>query len=81
MTKNIAENERVFRVISGGLISSMAFWGPENNVFLLGIIPLVTGIIGTCPLYYALGFSSASHSQPPVRRGKPSGKNRQQQGH
>ena len=59
MTKNIADNERAFRIISGGFLASMAFWGPANGLFLLGVIPLVTGIIGTCPLYYALGFNSA----------------------
>lgn len=63
MTKNIVENERVFRVIAGGLIASMAFWGPTRDIFLLGLIPVVTGIIGFCPFYYALGFSSINHDE------------------
>ncbi len=67
MTKNVADNERIFRVIAGGLITSMAFWGPTNIVFLLGLIPLITGIIGTCPLYFSLGFSSVPHEP---QRGK-----------
>ena len=67
MTKNIAENERAFRILAGGLISSMAFWGPQSSVFLLGLIPVVTGIVGTCPLYYALGFSSLDHHHNPGR--------------
>lgn len=63
MTKNVSENERVFRVISGGLIASMAFWGPTNILFLLGLIPVLTGIIGFCPFYYSLGFSSINHDE------------------
>lgn len=68
MTKNIADNERAFRIISGGFIASMAFWGPASNVFLLGLIPLITGAIGTCPLYYALGFNSAEEHDPRLSR-------------
>jgi hypothetical protein len=63
MTKNIADNERIFRIISGGLIASMAFWGPENKLALLGLFFVLTGIIGTCPLYYSLGFNSATHRE------------------
>ena len=68
MTKNIADNERIFRVVAGGLITSMAFWGPENNLFLLGLVPLVTGIFGTCPLYFSLGFSSIPNEQHRAKR-------------
>lgn len=69
MTKNIADNERAFRILAGGLIASMAFWGPQSSAFLLGIIPVITGIVGICPLYYALGFSSLDqhHDDQPRR--------------
>lgn len=63
MTKNIADNERIFRVIAGGLIASMAFWGPESKIALLGLFGVITGLIGTCPLYYSLGFNSATHRE------------------
>jgi hypothetical protein len=58
MTKNVNDTERVVRFIVGVVITSMAFWGPRSNWFLLGIIPLVTGFVGTCPLYSAIGIST-----------------------
>ena len=58
MTKNVNDTERVVRFIIGVVITSMAFWGPRSNWFLLGIIPLATGFVGTCPLYSALGIST-----------------------
>jgi len=58
MTKNVNDTERVVRFVVGLVITSMAFWGPRSNWFLLGIIPLVTGFVGTCPLYSALGIST-----------------------
>lgn len=58
MIKNINDPERVFRFIAGAFITSLAFWGPQNYWFLLGVIPMMTGLIGTCPLYSALGIST-----------------------
>jgi len=68
VTKNIADNERLFRIITGSLITSMAFWGPQSNIALFGLFGVITGIIGTCPMYYALGFNSATHNEGPPRR-------------
>lgn len=56
--KNINDPERVIRFIGGAIITSLAFWGPQNYWFMLGIIPMMTGLIGTCPLYSALGIST-----------------------
>ena len=59
MNRNIGNIERVIRVIAGLGITSMAFLGPQNPWFFLGIIPLATGLVGWCPPYYLLGFSTA----------------------
>ncbi len=58
MVKNINDPERVIRFIVGAAIASLAFWGPKNAWFLLGIIPMMTGLIGTCVLYSALGINT-----------------------
>jgi hypothetical protein len=58
MKKNIYDVERSFRFIAGLIITSFAFIGPGNPWFLLGVIPMLTGLVGTCPLYSALGISS-----------------------
>ena len=58
MTTNIHKIERVVRVLAGGTLASMAFWGPTNMWFLLGLIPLATGLIGWCPPYALFGIST-----------------------
>lgn len=58
MKKNIHSIERVVRVVVGIVLVSMAFVGPENLWFLLGLIPLATGLIGTCPPYAILGINT-----------------------
>ncbi|NOT81042.1 MAG: DUF2892 domain-containing protein [Bacteriovoracaceae bacterium] len=58
MKKNINDYERIIRFLAGVILTSMAFIGPANLWFLLGIIPLLTGLVGTCPLYSLLGMSS-----------------------
>ena len=58
MVKNIHPVERIIRVLVGALLASMAFWGPKNNWFLLGLLPVVTGLIGWCPPYQLFGIST-----------------------
>lgn len=58
MTKNIHPIERVIRVVGGIVLISMAFVGPANPWFLLGFIPVLTGLSGWCPAYTLLGIST-----------------------
>ena len=60
MKRNIHRYERVVRILAGIIISSLAFWGPSNYWFLLGLIPLATGLVGWCPPYAMLGISTCS---------------------
>ncbi len=58
MKKNIHPIERGIRFIVGAILVSFAFWGPANLWFLLGLIPMATGLIGWCPPYAMLGVST-----------------------
>jgi hypothetical protein len=52
--------DRVIRVAAGYLILS-AFFLVDGNarwLALIGILPLVTGLAGYCPLYSLLGLST-----------------------
>ncbi len=60
MIKNIHPIERVIRVTVGGVLASMAFWGPENKWFLIGIVPVLTGLMGWCPPYQLLGINTCT---------------------
>jgi hypothetical protein len=56
--KNEGTVDRAFRIILGLGILSLAFVGPKSPWAYLGIIPLATGILGWCPPYAMLGFST-----------------------
>jgi Protein of unknown function (DUF2892) len=58
MKKNIHPIERALRVLVGAGLISMAFIGPKNSWFLLGIIPVLTGFSGWCPPYQLLGINT-----------------------
>ena len=50
--------ERVLRIALGLGLLSLVFVGPQTLWGLVGIVPLVTGLAGTCPLYSLVGFST-----------------------
>ena len=58
MTKNIHKIERVVRVVIGLILTIFAFMEPTNYWFLLGLIPLATGLLGWCPPYAMFGIST-----------------------
>ncbi|HUJ74250.1 MAG TPA: DUF2892 domain-containing protein [bacterium] len=58
MHANIHPWERMGRVAVGLAITSLAFWGPSSLWFLLGLIPVATGLVGWCPPYALLGIST-----------------------
>ncbi|OYZ18074.1 MAG: hypothetical protein B7Y39_14325 [Bdellovibrio sp. 28-41-41] len=60
MKKNIHPIERLIRILLGAGLMSLAFWGPTNQWFLLGIIPLMTGLAGWCPPYALLGINTCN---------------------
>jgi len=50
--------ERIVRVALGIGVLSIAFVGPATPWGWLGLLPLATGLLGSCPLYTVLGFST-----------------------
>lgn len=58
MKKNIHKVERVVRVVVGLGLVSLGFFGPKNPWFFLGVVPLVTGLVGWCPPYQLLGINT-----------------------
>lgn len=55
---NVHKFERVARVAIGLGLVSLAFVGPSNPWFLIGIVPMLTGLIGWCPPYSLLGINT-----------------------
>jgi hypothetical protein len=52
--------DRGVRVVLGLALLTLLFVGPRTLWGLLGVIPLMTGALGTCPLYRVLGISTCS---------------------
>jgi len=50
--------ERTLRVLVGVGLLSLVFVGPKTPWGYLGLLPIVTGLSGICPLYSILGFST-----------------------
>ena len=57
MERNIASWERVLRLLVGVTLLALAVVG-RTAWGLLGVVPLITGAIGVCPLYRAFGITS-----------------------
>jgi hypothetical protein len=58
MKLNEGTVDRILRVLVGIIILSLAFLGPKTPWAYLGIVPLLTGAIGFCPLYAILGINT-----------------------
>jgi hypothetical protein len=56
--RNEAKIERVIRVVAGIGLLSLVFVGPQTPWGWIGVVPLLTGLIGSCPLYTLLGIST-----------------------
>lgn len=57
---NTGKADRIARVIIGAGVLSLAFVGPATPWAYLGLIPLVTGVAGRCPLYRVMGMSTCA---------------------
>lgn len=55
---NVGGIDRILRIVVGVFLISLVFVGPQSPWGWLGIIPLATGFLSTCPLYSLLGINS-----------------------
>jgi hypothetical protein len=61
--RNEGTVDRVLRVVAGAALVSLVFVGPETPWGWIGVVPLVTGLIGNCPVYSLLGISTCPVKQ------------------
>ena len=55
---NLGGLDRTLRIIAGIVLLGMVFYGPETPWGWVGVVPLVTGLIGNCPAYALFGWST-----------------------
>lgn len=58
MKNNEAGCDRAVRIVLGLGLLSLTIVGPQTWLGLVGLIPLVTGLWGVCPLYRVFGVST-----------------------
>jgi Protein of unknown function (DUF2892) len=60
MQKNIGSADRIVRIVLGlGLLSLLfVLEAPMKYLGLIGIVPLLTSLMGWCPLYSLLGMNT-----------------------
>jgi hypothetical protein len=56
--------DRALRVIAGIVLISLVFVGPQTPFGWIGVVPLLTGLVGWCPVYTLLGLNTC-----PTRKG------------
>jgi len=56
LARNEGSADRIVRVMIGLLLLSLIIIGPSTLLGLIGLVPLITGIVGYCPLYQMLGI-------------------------
>lgn len=66
MKLNEGTVDRTLRVIAGLGILSLTVVGPKTLWGLIGAVPLLTGAIGYCPLYTAIGMNTCARTPKPA---------------
>ncbi|MBG9390218.1 YgaP family membrane protein [Caenimonas aquaedulcis] len=62
MKVNEGTLDRSLRVIAGLALIALAYFGTIGAWGYIGVVPLVTGAAGMCPLYSLLGISTCPAS-------------------
>ncbi len=63
MHRNLGTADRGIRIVIGAALLSLVVFGPRGGWGLIGLVglwPLVPGLIGYCPPYALFGFDTLS---------------------
>ncbi len=55
---NVGKIDRVIRVAVGIILVGNVFYALQHPIGWLGVILIVTGIVGKCPLYSIIGINT-----------------------
>ena len=58
MTKNVGGIDRIIRIVVGAALIAAAATGTVGLWGYIGVVPLLTGLMGWCPPYALLGLST-----------------------
>lgn len=63
--KNVGGIDRILRIVVGLVLIALVFVGPKIVWGWIGLVPLITGLFSTCPLYSLIGLNTC-----PMAKGK-----------
>ena len=58
MCNNLGKIDRALRILAGIVLLYMAFMGMYTPYTWIGVIPLLTGVLASCPIYAILGLKT-----------------------
>lgn len=56
--KNVGTIDRVLRIVVGAGLIALVFFGPKTPWGWIGVVPILTALIGWCPAYTLLGVKT-----------------------
>lgn len=59
--KNVGNIDRILRIVLGIGLLALVFVGPKTPWGWLGLVPLLTGLMSSCPLYSLIGWNSGAN--------------------
>jgi hypothetical protein len=65
MTKNVGQIDKIIRIVVGLLLIGLALTGTIGWWGWIGVVPLATGLMGSCPAYSLLGISTCPMENKP----------------
>lgn len=63
MSRNLGPIDRIIRIVIGAALLYFALFASQNGYNWLGwigVVPIITALMGYCPLYAILGVSTFS---------------------
>ena len=66
--KNVGTIDRVARLVLGLVLIALVFVGPQTPWGWIGVIPLLTALVGFCPAYRLFGIRTCP-AAPEAKQG------------
>ena len=63
MIHNEGTIDRSVRIVIGLALLALVFVGPKTWLGFVGLVPLLTGVAGFCPLYRVIGVRTCPSSR------------------
>jgi hypothetical protein len=60
---NVGKTDRIIRVVLGVVLIGNVFFALQHPIGWLGVILVVTGLAGICPVYSLLGINTKSAAE------------------